>query len=129
MLLLAAAGVLTLVAMWRRGQLAALLARQGTFVAALVVYFAGKLILFGDLMQTSYYQRMRFDAVAGSGREYVLGALNDYWRWMDSVRRGAGGVRGGPVAVAPARARVGIRSGALRRDRPCWRLPWSRVGP
>ena len=80
--LLAAAGVLILVAMWRRGQLAALLARLGTFVAALVVYFAGKLILFGDLMQTSYYQRMRFDAEDGSGREYVIGALNDYWRWI-----------------------------------------------
>ena len=80
--LLAAAGVLILVAMWRRGQLAALLVRLGTFVAALVVYFAGKLILFGDLMQTSYYRKMRFDAEDGSGREYVIGALNDYWRWI-----------------------------------------------
>ena len=80
--LLAATGVLILVAMWRRGQLAALLARLGTFVAALVVYFAGKLILFGDVMQTSYYQKMRFDAEDGSGREYVIGALNDYWRWI-----------------------------------------------
>ena len=80
--LLAAAGVLILVAMWRRGQLAALLARLGTFVAALAVYFAGKLLLFGDLVQTGYYQRTRFDAVDGSGREYVIGALNDYWRWI-----------------------------------------------
>ena len=77
--LLAAAGVLILVAMWRRGQLAALLARLGTFVAALVVYFAGKLLLFGDLMQTSYYRKMRAD---GAGWEYVIGALNDYWRWI-----------------------------------------------
>ena len=80
--LLAAVGVLILVAMWRRGQLGALLARLGTFVAALAVYFAGKLILFGDVMQTSYYQKMRFDAEDGSGREYVIGALNDYWRWI-----------------------------------------------
>ena len=80
--LLAAAGVLILVAMWRRGQLAALLVRLATFVAVLGVYFAGKLLLFGDLMHTSYYQRMRFDAVDGSGRVYVIGALNDYWRWI-----------------------------------------------
>ena len=80
--LLAAAGVLILVDMWRRGQLAALLARLGTFVAALFVYFAGKLLLFGDVIQTSYYQKMRFDAEDGSGREYVIGALNDYWRWV-----------------------------------------------
>ena len=80
--LLAAVGVLILVAMWRRGQFGALLARLGTFVAALAVYFAGKLILFGDVMQTSYYQKMRFDAEDGSGREYVIGALNDYWRWI-----------------------------------------------
>ena len=80
--LLAAAGVLILVAMWRRGQLAALLARLGTFVAALAVYFAGKLLLFGDVMPTSYYQKMRFDAEDGSGREYVIGALNDYRWWI-----------------------------------------------
>ena len=80
--LLAAAGVLILVDMWRRGQLAALLARLGTFVAALFVYFAGKLLLFGDVIQTSYYQKMRFDAEDGSGREYVIGALNDYRRWI-----------------------------------------------
>ena len=80
--LLAAAGVLILVAMWRRGQLAALLVRLATFVAVLGVYFAGKLLLFGDLMQTSYYRKMRFDAVDGSGRVYVIGALNDYWRWI-----------------------------------------------
>ena len=80
--LLAAVGVLILVAMWRRGQLAALLARLGTFVAALAVYFAGKLLLFGDLMQTSYYRKLRFDGVDGYGREYVIGALNDYWRWI-----------------------------------------------
>ena len=77
--LLAALGVLILVAMWRRGQLAALLARLGTFVAALAVYFAGKLLLFGDLMQTSYYRKMRADV---AGTEYVLGALADYWRWI-----------------------------------------------
>ncbi len=80
--LLAAAGVLILVAMWRRGQLAALLARLGTFVAALGVYFAGKLLVFGDVMQTSYYQKMRFDPEDGSGREYVIGALNEYWWWI-----------------------------------------------
>ena len=77
--LLAAAGVLILVAVWRRGQLAALLARLGTFGAVLGAYFAGKLLLFGDLMQTSYYRKMRAD---GAGREYVIGALNDYWRWI-----------------------------------------------
>ena len=53
-----------------------------TFVAVLGAYFAGKLLLFGDLMQTSYYRKMRFDAVDGSGRVYVIGALNDYWRWI-----------------------------------------------
>ena len=77
--LLAAAGVLLLVPMWRRGQFAALLVRLGMFVAVLGAYFAGKLLLFGDLMQTSYYRKMRSD---GAGREYVLGALNDYWRWI-----------------------------------------------
>ena len=120
--LLAAAGVLILVAMWRRGQLAALLARLGTFVAALGVYFAGKLIVFGDVMQTSYYQKMRFDPEDGSGREYVIGALSDYRRWILCAVV-LGGVRGGPVAVAPARARVEyvqvpcaaiVRAGACR---------------
>ena len=77
--LLAAVGVLLLVPMWRRGQFAALLVRLGMFVAVLGTYFAGKLLLFGDLMQTSYYRKMRSD---GAGREYVLGALNDYWRWI-----------------------------------------------
>ena len=77
--LLAAAGVLLLDPMWRRGQFAALLVRLGMFVAVLGAYFAGKLLLFGDLMQTSYYRKMRSD---GAGREYVLGALNDYWRWI-----------------------------------------------
>ena len=77
--LLAAVGVLLLGVMWRRGQFAALLVRLGTFVAVLAAYFAGKLLLFGDLMQTSYYRKMRSD---GAGREYVFGALNDYWRWI-----------------------------------------------
>ena len=77
--LLAAAGVLIFDAMWRRGQLAALFVRLGTFVAALVVYFTGKLLLFGDLMQTSYYRKIRAD---GSGWDYVLGALVDYGRWV-----------------------------------------------
>ena len=77
--LLAAAGVLLLVPMWRRGQFAALLVRLGMFVAVLGAYFAGKLLLFGDLMQTSYYRKMRAD---GAGREYVIGALNDYRRWI-----------------------------------------------
>ena len=78
-MLLAAAGVLILPVMWRRGQLACLLKRLGTFVAALGVYFGGKWLLFGDLMQTSYYRKMRLD---GAGTEYVLGALADYWRWI-----------------------------------------------
>ena len=77
--LLAAVGVLILPVMWRRGQLACLLMRLGTFVAALGVYFAGKWLLFGDLMQTSYYRKMRAD---GAGTEYVLGALADYRRWI-----------------------------------------------
>ena len=77
--LLAAVGVLLLGVMWRRGQIASLLVRLGTFVAVLGAYFAGKLLLFGDLMQTSYYRKMRSD---GAGREYVFGALNDYWRWI-----------------------------------------------
>ena len=77
--LLAAVGVLLLGVMWRRGQIASLLVRLGTFVAVLAAYFAGKLLLFGDLMQTSYYRKMRSD---GAGREYVFGALNDYWRWI-----------------------------------------------
>ena len=77
--LLAAVGVLILPVMWRRGQFACLLMRLGTFVAALGVYFAGKWLLFGDLMQTSYYRKMRAD---GAGTDYVLGALTDYWRWI-----------------------------------------------
>ena len=77
--LLAAVGVLILPVMWRRGQLACLLMRLGTFVAALGVYFAGKWLLFGDLMQTSYYRKIR---AHGAGTEYVLGALADYWRWI-----------------------------------------------
>ena len=77
--LLAAVGVLLLGVMWRRGQIASLLVRLGTFVAVLGACFAGKLLLFGDLMQTSYYRKMRSD---GAGREYVVGALNDYWRWI-----------------------------------------------
>ena len=117
--LLAAAGVLLLVAMWRRGQLAALLARLGMFVAALAVYFSGKLLLFGDLMQTSYYRKMRAD---GAGTEYVLGALADYWRWiLYAVVLAV--CAAGLVAVAPARARVEyvqapcaaiVRAGACR---------------
>ena len=77
--LLAAVGVLILPVMWRRGELACLLKRLGTFVAALGAYFAGKWLLFGDVMQTSYYRKMRAD---GAGTEYVLGALTDYWRWI-----------------------------------------------
>ncbi len=77
--LLAAVGVLILPVMWRRGQFACLLMRLGTFLAALGVYFAGKWLLFGDLMQTSYYRKMRAD---GAGTDYVLGALADYWRWI-----------------------------------------------
>ena len=63
--LLAAVGVLILPVMWRRGELACLLKRLGTFVAALGAYFAGKWLLFGDVMQTSYYRKMRADG-AGS---------------------------------------------------------------
>ena len=77
--LLAAAGILILPVMWRRGELAYLTMRLGTFVAALGVYFAGKWLLFGDLMQTSYYRKMRAD---GAGAEYVLGALADHSRWI-----------------------------------------------
>ena len=51
----------------------------GRSLRVLGAYFAGKLLLFGDLMQTSYYRKMRSD---GAGREYVFGALNDYWRWI-----------------------------------------------
>jgi hypothetical protein len=77
--LLGAVGGIALMALWQRGQLDALFVRLAGFAGVLIVYFAAKLLFFGDALQTGYYRKVHSD---GSGVEYVAGALAYYWPWL-----------------------------------------------